>query len=108
GGASEGGWSMIRVSRRVGTALVLTAALTGVPALAGQGRPTEEPSHRQSVTQEIRASLLSAWRHLASLWAAIGSGLDPFGNPLPTDTSSGTSPTAGPIGDNGSGLDPFG
>jgi len=94
---------MIRASRRIGTALVLTAALTGVPAVAGQGRPKEEPSHRPSVAQEIRGSLVSAWRHLASLWAAIGSGLDPFGNPLPTNTSG-----AAPTGDNGSGIDPFG
>ena len=100
---------MIRTLGRVGIALVLTAALTGVPALAGQGRRTgEQARHSASVAQEIRASLLSAWRHLTSLWAPTGSGLDPFGNPLPTSTSSGTAPGVGPTEDTGSGLDPFG
>jgi len=101
---------MIRASRRIGAVLVLTGALISVPALAAQGPRTGEQARRPSVAQEMRASLASAWRHLTSLWARArtGSRLDPFGNPLPPGTASGTAPGAGPTEDTGSRLDPFG
>jgi hypothetical protein len=98
---------MPRVSRHAGIALVLAGMLAAGPAFGKQGHsPTNRFVH-PGVAEAVEEAFSSAWHYLTSLWAATGSGIDPFGYPLSSNTRSGTA-QSDPNQDNGSGLDPFG
>ncbi len=95
---------MKTVSRRVGSTLALAIVLIATPALATEHRTSKEKTSL-SVGAVDRA-LTGIWHQLTSLWAANGSGIDPFGNPTPA--TSATAPPQRPASDTGSGIDPFG
>jgi hypothetical protein len=94
---------MKTASRRVGSILALAAVLLAAPALA-----TEHRTSGEKIPLSVRAvdrALAGLWHELTRLFAATGSGIDPFGNPTPS--TSATAYPQRPAGDNGSGLDPF-
>jgi hypothetical protein len=99
---------MPRVSRRAGIVLVLASMLAAGPAFGKQGHLPANQSTHPGIAEAVEEALSSVWHHLTSLWEANGSGLDPFGHPLPSNATSGTAIQADPNQDNGSRLDPFG
>jgi hypothetical protein len=109
--------SSIRSGRIAALFLLLSLTLL-TPAAAVGGRQTPPRVRRAAPHAAGNASLLARVGHLlASLFAPIGSGLDPFGNPQSSSTApngSGLDPFgnpqtgAEPQGDNGPSLDPFG
>jgi len=98
---------MPRVSRHAGIALVLAGVLVAGPAFGKQRHLPASRSTHQGIAVAVEEALSSAWHRLTNLWAANGSGLDPFGHPLPP-SNAGTPPQAAPTADTGSGIDPFG
>ena len=64
-------------SRRLGSAVALAAVLLAAPALAAEHRTVRERSRVSGGA--IDHALAGMWHEFMSLFAATGSGIDPFG-----------------------------
>lgn len=78
--------------------LVLLALFLSFPSFAA---PRPQPKTGESQTASFRREALALWDYLAAM-LKNGSGIDPFGKPVPPDPGATTQGT----GDNG--IDPFG
>jgi len=81
--------------------LVLLALFLSFPAFAGQH---PKPKTETNQTFSLRREALALWDCFFAILLKNGSGIDPFGKPVPSDPGATTQGT----GDNGSGIDPFG
>jgi hypothetical protein len=83
------------------TVLVLLALFLSFPAFA---TPRHTPKSKGSQTASFRRQAAALWNYLAAM-LKNGSGIDPFGKPVPADPPGATPQGSG---DNGSGIDPLG
>jgi len=91
--------------------LTLVLAIAASPLLAAPSPRTATPRAPVAVQAMAPSSVrpfAQLWRHLTSLWGALGCGIDPNGIKCASSTTQPTTITATTPTDLGCGLDPDG